>query len=100
MNLNAALTVISEFQVMDNNSSFKAYSRRYALNAVIFQTLWICMNYPTEENNYLAEHVIDIRNSYRQLLLEDLLPNMQSDEQFARQLFPMVTSGNSPDSLP
>ncbi len=45
------------------------------------------MNYPTEENNYLAEHVIDIRNSYRQLLLEDLLPNMQSDEQFARQLF-------------
>ena len=45
------------------------------------------MNYPTEENNFLVEHVIDIRNSYRQLLLEDLLPEMQTDEQFARQLF-------------
>jgi hypothetical protein len=45
------------------------------------------MNYPTEENNYLIEHVVDIRNSYRHLLLKDLLPDIQSDEQFARQLF-------------
>jgi hypothetical protein len=36
---------------------------------------------------YLVEHVIDIKSSYRQLLLEDLLPDIQSDEQFARQLF-------------
>jgi hypothetical protein len=45
------------------------------------------MNYPAEENNFLVEHVVDIRNSYRQLLLEDLIPDIQSDEQFARQLF-------------
>ena len=45
------------------------------------------MDYPTEKNNYLVEHVIDIKSSYRQLLLEDLLPDIQSDEQFARQLF-------------
>ena len=45
------------------------------------------MDYHTEKNNYLVEHVIDIKSSYRQLLLEDLLPDIQSDEQFARQLF-------------
>jgi len=45
------------------------------------------MDYPTEKNNYLVEHVIDIKSSYRQLLLEDLLPDIQSDEQLARQLF-------------
>ncbi len=45
------------------------------------------MDYPAEKNNYLVEHVIDIRNSYRQLLLKDLLPDIQTDEQFARQLF-------------
>ena len=45
------------------------------------------MDYPTEENNFLVEHIVDIRNSYRQLLLEDLLPDLQTDEQFARQLF-------------
>jgi hypothetical protein len=45
------------------------------------------MDYPTEENNFQVEHIVDIRNSYRQLLLEDLLPDIQSDEQFARQLF-------------
>jgi hypothetical protein len=45
------------------------------------------MDYPTEENNFMLEHVVDIRNSYHQLLLEDLLPDIQTDEQFARQLF-------------
>jgi hypothetical protein len=45
------------------------------------------MDFPTEENNFLVEHVVDIRNSYRQLLLKELIPNIQSDEQLARQLF-------------
>jgi hypothetical protein len=45
------------------------------------------MNYPTQENNFLIKHILDIRNSYRQLLFKDLLPDIQSDEQFARQLF-------------
>ena len=45
------------------------------------------MDFPTEENNFLVEHVVDIGNSYRQLLLKELIPNIQSDEQLARQLF-------------
>ena len=45
------------------------------------------MDYPTEKNNFLVEHVLDIRNSYRQLLLKELIPDIQSDEEFARQLF-------------
>ena len=45
------------------------------------------MDFPTEENNFLVEHVVDIGNSYRQLLLKELIPDIQSDEKFARQLF-------------
>ena len=45
------------------------------------------MDYPAEKNKFLVEHVLDIRNSYRQLLLKELIPDLQSDEQFARQLF-------------
>ena len=45
------------------------------------------MDYPTEKNNFLVEHVVDIRNSYRQLLLKELIPGIKTDEQFARQLF-------------
>jgi hypothetical protein len=45
------------------------------------------MDYPTEKNNYLVEHALDIRNSYCQLLLKELIPDIQSDEEFARRLF-------------
>ena len=45
------------------------------------------MDHPTEKNNFLVEHVLDIRNSYRQLLIKELIADVQSDEQFARQLF-------------
>ncbi len=45
------------------------------------------MDYPAEENNFLVEHVLEIRNSYRQLLLKELIPDIQSDNQFAKQLF-------------
>ncbi|MGZ8193921.1 MAG: MEKHLA domain-containing protein, partial [Methylobacter sp.] len=45
------------------------------------------MDYPAEKNNFLVEHVVDIKNSYRRLLLKELIPAIQSDEQFARQLF-------------
>ena len=45
------------------------------------------MDYPTEKNNFLVEHALDIRNSYRQLLLKELIPDIHSNEQFARRLF-------------
>ena len=45
------------------------------------------MDYPTEKNSFLVEHVVDMRNSYRQLLLKDLIPDIPSDAQFARHLF-------------
>ena len=45
------------------------------------------MDYPTEKNSFLLEHVVDMRNSYRQLLLKDLIPDIPSDAQFARHLF-------------
>jgi len=45
------------------------------------------MDYPTEKNSFLVEHVLDMGNSYRQLLLKDLIPDIQSDEQFSRHLF-------------
>jgi hypothetical protein len=45
------------------------------------------MDFPAEKNNFLVEHVVDMRNSYRQLLLKELIPDIESDEEFARQLF-------------
>ncbi|MDD1625653.1 MAG: MEKHLA domain-containing protein [Methylococcaceae bacterium] len=53
----------------------------------LFRTLFVSMDFPSEKNNFLVEHVLDIRNSYRQLLLKELIPDIQSDEEFARQLF-------------
>jgi len=44
------------------------------------------MDYPTEKNSFLVEHVLDIRNSYRQLLLKELISDLQSDEQFATHI--------------
>ena len=44
------------------------------------------MDYPAEKNSFLLEHVVDMRESYRQLLLKDLIPDIPSDAQFARQL--------------
>lgn len=45
------------------------------------------MDFPTEKNNFLVEHVLDIRNSYRRLLLKELIPGILADELFAKQLF-------------
>lgn len=45
------------------------------------------MDYPFEKNNFLVEHALDIRSSYRQLLLKELIPDIPSDQEFARQLF-------------
>ena len=47
----------------------------------------VFMDFPSEKNSFLIEHVRDLRNSYRQLVLKELMPDIQSDEQFARQLF-------------
>ncbi|TRW95151.1 MEKHLA domain-containing protein [Candidatus Methylobacter oryzae] len=45
------------------------------------------MEYPAEANCFLVEHAVVIRDSYRQLLLKELIPDVQSDRQFAKQLF-------------
>ena len=45
------------------------------------------MDYPAEKNSFLLEHVLDMRISYRQLLLKVLIPVISSDAQFARALF-------------
>jgi hypothetical protein len=45
------------------------------------------MDYPSEINNFLLEHAGIIRNSYRQLLGKELIPEAQTNEQFARLLF-------------
>lgn len=45
------------------------------------------MDYPTEKNSFLVDHALAIGNSYRQLLLKELIPDLQSDEQFAKHLF-------------
>lgn len=45
------------------------------------------MDYPTEKNNFLVEHAQLLKDSYRHLLLKDLIENTYSDEAFARQLF-------------
>lgn len=44
------------------------------------------MQYPAEANHFLAEHADCIRQSYRQLLGKDLLPEAKN-ENFARLLF-------------
>ena len=60
------------------------------------------MDYPTEKNGFLLEHVVDMRNSYRQLLLKDLIPDIPSDAQFARRLFhaPFAVVSHDTDSDP
>ncbi len=45
------------------------------------------MEYPAEKNCFLVEHAVVIRESYRRLLLKELIPDVQSDRQFAKQLF-------------
>ena len=45
------------------------------------------MDYPTAKNNFLVEHAQLLKDSYRHLLLKDLIENTYSDEAFARQLF-------------
>ncbi len=45
------------------------------------------MQYPTEKNNFLVKHAQLLKDSYRHLLLKDLIENTYSDEAFARQLF-------------
>ncbi|MCX7097202.1 MAG: MEKHLA domain-containing protein [Methylococcales bacterium] len=45
------------------------------------------MDYPAEKNNFLVGHILDIKNSYQQLLSTELMPNPSSDELLAKQLF-------------
>jgi hypothetical protein len=48
---------------------------------------WFYMDYPCEKNNFLVKHAQLLKDSYRHLLLKDLIQNTDSDEAFARQLF-------------
>lgn len=45
------------------------------------------MNYPTENNNFLSEHVTLMSNSYRKLLGKDLISENHTHETLAEALF-------------
>ncbi|MGZ8136872.1 MAG: MEKHLA domain-containing protein [Methylococcaceae bacterium] len=68
-----------------------------------FCVFHIFMDYPAEINNFLTAHVADIRNSYRQLLTKELISGIQSNEQFAKELFyapfAVVSHNTAPDPV-
>jgi hypothetical protein len=45
------------------------------------------MNYPSEDNRFLSEHVAMMSNSYRKLLEEDLIPEILTHDTLAKALF-------------
>jgi MEKHLA domain len=60
------------------------------------------MNYPSENNNFLGEHVALMSNSYRKLLAKDLISKNQSCETLAEALFyaPFVVVSHNTDADP
>ena len=70
-----------------SNWRVRPFTSNSFLSPPFFRISWFSMDYPSEKNNFLVKHVIDLRNSYRQWLLKELIPGIQSDEQFARALF-------------
>jgi len=74
--ISAVLSLLWRYPVLYNSFKFSCYPH-----------LFTSMDYPAEKNNFLVEHVLTIKNSYRQLLLKELIPNILSDEAFAHQLF-------------
>jgi len=60
------------------------------------------MQQPCENNNYLVEHAAIIRTSYVKLFGKELLPAVETDEQFAKQLFyaPFAAVSHNTDSDP
>ena len=74
--ISAVLSLLGRYPVLYNSFKFSCYPH-----------LFTSMDYPAEKNNFLVEHVLTIKNSYRQLLLKELIPNILSDEAFAHQLF-------------
>jgi hypothetical protein len=45
------------------------------------------MHYPNQTTHFHLEQALLLKNSYRQLLSKDLMPDTQADEAFAEQLF-------------
>ena len=45
------------------------------------------MDYPTEKNNFLVEHILDLTRSYRNLLSRDLVSPALSNTELAHYLF-------------
>ena len=45
------------------------------------------MRYPDKSNAFLVDHVDNLRNSYKQLFKNELMPSVQAADQFAKQLF-------------
>ena len=45
------------------------------------------MHYPNPNNHFHLEQALLLKNSYRQLLSKDLMPDTNTDEAFAEQLF-------------
>lgn len=60
------------------------------------------MQHPCAENNYLVEPVAIIRTSYLKLFGIELLTAVETDEQFAKQLFyaPLAVVSHNTDSDP
>lgn len=60
------------------------------------------MQQPCENNHYLVEHAAVIRSSYAKLFGNELLPAVETDEQFAKQLFyaPFAVVSHNTDSDP
>lgn len=60
------------------------------------------MQHPCEKNNYLVDSVAIIRTSYARLFGKELLPAVETDEQFAKQLFyaPFVVVSHNSDPDP
>jgi hypothetical protein len=60
------------------------------------------MQQPCANNNYLVEHAVIIRTSYARLFGKELLPAVESDEEFAKQLFyvPFAVVSHNTDEDP
>lgn len=60
------------------------------------------MNYPSEANYYLSEHVALLHNSYRKLLAQPLIPGVMSQEAVAQAIFyaPFVIVSHGTESDP
>jgi PAS domain-containing protein len=63
---------------------------------------YLVMNYPSEKNNFLREHVDLLTGNYRNLLGKELLSERQSNKSLAQGLFhaPFIVLSHNSDADP